>query len=131
MLTRHLLGWSPLLAREAVFRATEDPEAPVESTSETIWEELAWNVRTLAAFYDHHHWQPQIVERILTAEGNLTVLTPSQPFPIAFAPYILEQYTIVPTVQIRPMSSINILLDEYYGRAEWRDAVESLRAPNS
>ena len=129
LLTRHLLGWSPLLARETVFRTTEDPETPVESANEAIWEELAWNVRTLAALYDHHHWQPRLVERILTAEGNSTVSVSSQPSPIAFAPYILEQYAIVPTVQIRPMSSINVLLDEYYGRAEWRDAVESLRAP--
>jgi predicted ribosome quality control (RQC) complex YloA/Tae2 family protein len=129
LLTRHLLGWSPLLAREAVFRATEDPETPVESANEAIWEELAWNIRTLAALYDQHHWQPQLVERMVLAEGAATVSVSSQSSPIAFAPYILKQYARVPTVQICSMSSINVLLDEYYGRAEWRDAVESLRAP--
>jgi predicted ribosome quality control (RQC) complex YloA/Tae2 family protein len=126
LLTRHLLGWSPLLAREAVFRATEDAEILVERADEAIWEELAWNVRELAAFYDNHSWQPQLVERIAPKEGGSTVTCP---FPIAFATYMLEQYSGMPAVQVRLVSSINVLLDEYYGRTEWRDALESLRAP--
>jgi len=126
LLTRHLLGWSPLLAREAVFRATEDAEIPVERADEAIWEELAWNVRELATLYDNHRWQPQIVERIAPKAGESTV---TGPFPIAFATYMLEQYSGVPAVQVRSVSSINVLLDEYYGRTEWRDALESLRAP--
>jgi predicted ribosome quality control (RQC) complex YloA/Tae2 family protein len=127
LLTRHLLGWSPLLAREAVFRATEDTETLLECANETIWDELAWNVRELAALYDSHHWQPQLVERLVSEASNVSAH--AQKFPIAFAPYMLEQYTVVPAVQARPISSINVLLDEYYGRAEWRDALESLRAP--
>lgn len=127
LLTRNLLGWSPLLAREAVFRATENAETPVESANEAIWEELAWNVRALAALYDSHHWQPQLVERM--APGTSNISDPSQRFPIAFAPYMLELYTVVPAVQVKSASSVNVLLDEYYGRAEWRDALESLRAP--
>jgi len=129
LLTRHLLGWSPLPAREAVFRATEDAEIPVESVDEAVWEELAWNVHALAAVYDNRHWQPQLVERIASGEERSTVPGPSQVFPIAFAPYMLEQYTVMPAVQVSAVSSINVLLDEYYGRAEWRDALESLRAP--
>lgn len=126
LLTRHLLGWSPLLAREAVFRATEDAETSVEGANEAVWEELAWNVRELAALYDNHRWQPQLIERIAPRGGEATV---TASFPIAFAAYMLEQYSGVPAVQVRSRSSINILLDEYYGRAEWRDALESLRAP--
>ncbi len=127
LLTRHLLGWSPLLAREAVFRTTEDTETRLECANEAIWEELAWNVRALAALYDSHHWQPQLVERLVPEASNVS--ESSRVFPIAFAPYMLEQYTVVPAVRVRPVSSINILLDEYYGRVEWRDALESLRAP--
>jgi predicted ribosome quality control (RQC) complex YloA/Tae2 family protein len=127
LLTRHLLGWSPLLAREAVFRTTEDTETRLECANEAIWEELAWNVRALAALYDSHRWQPQLVERPVPEASNVS--EPSRVFPIAFAPYILEQYAVVPAVRVRPVSPINILLDEYYGRAEWRDALESLRAP--
>ncbi len=127
LLTRHLLGWSPLLAREAVFRTTEDVETLVEDANEAVWEELAWNVRALAALYDNHHWQPQLIERIASGESNIT--SSSQTFPIAFAVYTLEQYVVIPAVQVCSVSSINVLLDEYYGRAEWRDALESLRAP--
>lgn len=126
LLTKHLLGWSPLLAREAVFRTTEDAETPVENTDEAVWKELAWNVCELAVLYDNHHWQPQIVERIVPREERSTV---TGPFPIAFAAYLLEQYSGVPGIQVHQVSSINVLLDEYYGRAEWRDALESLRAP--
>jgi predicted ribosome quality control (RQC) complex YloA/Tae2 family protein len=127
LLTRHLLGWSPLLARETVFRATGDAETPIERASAAVWEELAQHVRVLAALYDNHHWQPQLVERIVPVASNTSAT--SQTLPIAFAPYTLEQYSIVPNVQISTVSSTNVLLDEYYGRAEWRDALESLRAP--
>ena len=49
--------------------------------------------------------------------------------PIAFAPYTLEQYAEQPGIHIRESSSINALIDEYYEGAEWRDAMESVRAP--
>ena len=127
LLTKHLLGWSPLLAREAVFRTTEDAETSVESADEAIWQELAWNVRALAVLYDNHHWQPQIIERI--APGDAEITDPSRAFPIAFAPYTLEQYIVVPAAQISSVTSINVLLDEYYGRTEWYDALEGLRVP--
>src|SRR5258708_2658230 len=63
LLTRNLLGFSPLLAREAVYRTTSDAESLLE-TSAAPWEELAWNVRELAALYDTHAWKPQLVERM-------------------------------------------------------------------
>jgi predicted ribosome quality control (RQC) complex YloA/Tae2 family protein len=120
LLTRHLLGFSPLIAREAVYRSTGNAETLVDNAEATVWEELAWNVRELAALYDNHHWLPQLVERI-EPEGQST--------PLAFAPYVLEQYAHVPGVRIRQSSSMNVLLDDYYARTEWRDAMESVRTP--
>jgi predicted ribosome quality control (RQC) complex YloA/Tae2 family protein len=35
----------------------------------------------------------------------------------------------MPGVRIRESASINVLIDEFYASAEWRDALESLRAP--
>ncbi len=122
LLTRNLLGFSPLLARETVYRTTGDAESSLD-VSESTWEELAWNTRELASLYDTHAWKPQLVEREDT-EG-----TSSSVIPIAFAPYVLEQYAELPGVRIRTSPSINVLIDEYYAGAEWRDAMESVRAP--
>ncbi len=129
LLTKHLLGCSPLLAREVVFRATEDSEALVEHADEGVWEELAWNMRELAVCYDTHHWQPQLVERVGAIDERHGALNARQKIPLAFAPYVLEQYTLVADLLIRQSPSMNVLLDDYYARAEWRDALESLRAP--
>ncbi len=35
----------------------------------------------------------------------------------------------VPDVRIRHSPSLNVLLDDYYARTEWRDAMEGVRAP--
>ncbi len=121
LLTRNLLGFSPLLAREAVYRTTNDTETPI-TQDKNVWEELAWNVRELAALYDNHSWKPQIVERLAQSAG-------SSPLFIAFAPYTLEQYAAMPDVRSRRSPSINAILDEYYAGAEWRDAMESVRTP--
>jgi predicted ribosome quality control (RQC) complex YloA/Tae2 family protein len=127
LLTRNLLGFSPVLAREAVYRTTGDAESLLE-TSAAPWEELAWNVRELAALYDTHAWKPQLVERLGGDAGQAQALA-SQAVPLAFAPYVLEQYAAMPGVRIRESASINMLIDEFYASAEWRDALESLRAP--
>jgi len=127
LLTRNLLGFSPVLAREAVYRTTGDAESLLE-TSAAPWEELAWNVRELAALYDTHAWKPQLVERLGGDAGQAQALA-SQAVPLAFAPYVLEQYAAMPGVRIRESASINVLIDEFYASAEWRDALESLRAP--
>ncbi|MBV9614818.1 MAG: NFACT family protein [Ktedonobacteraceae bacterium] len=126
LLTRHLMGFSPLLAREIVYRTTEDSETPLEKVDDAVWEELAWNIRDLTAAFDTHRWQPQLVERLhVESEKGKGVNTA----PIAFAPYVLEQYAHVPDVRIRQSPSINVLLDDYYARTEWRDAMEGVRAP--
>ena len=49
--------------------------------------------------------------------------------PLAFAPYILEQYAQVPGMRVRQSPSMNVLLDDFYARAEWRDAMDNLRTP--
>jgi predicted ribosome quality control (RQC) complex YloA/Tae2 family protein len=126
LLTRNLLGFSPLLAREAVYRAMGDAEFVINAGDDDL-EELAWNVRELAVLFDKHTWRPQLVERV----GDVGDMQPSfsQPVPIAFAPYVLEQYTDMPGLQIRESASINILIDEFFAGAEWRDAMESVRNP--
>jgi len=124
LLSRHLLGFSPLVAREVVYRTTGDAESPLESRVE-LWEELAWNVRDLSALYDNHAWQPQLAERVGAGAGQSS----NQAFPIAFAPYVLEQYADQPGFHVRAFSTINALLDDYFARAEWRDAMEHVRAP--
>lgn len=132
LLTKHLLGFSPLLAREIVHRSTEHAETPVEQgqQSEGLWEELAWNVRDLTSVYDSHTWHPQLIEAPRETKGNQEESVPStQVFPIAFASYILEQYAQVPGVRVRQSPSMNVILDDYFARAEWRDAMESVRTP--
>jgi len=125
LLTKHLLGFSPLMAREAVYRTTGDAESLIEGHGELL-EELAWNVRELAHLYDTRKWQPQLVERIIT--GNAFGGS-GQTIPIAYAPYVLEQYAELPDVRMRQSPSMNVLLDEYYARSEWRDAMEGVRTP--
>ena len=118
LLTGHLLGFSPLLAREAVYRTTGDTEVALPFED---WEELAWNVRDLASLYQTRAWRPHAAEQ---QEDNASTTRM-----LAFAPYFLAQYTEVNGVQVHSANSINNLIDEYYARAEWQDALESLRAP--
>jgi predicted ribosome quality control (RQC) complex YloA/Tae2 family protein len=128
VLTRHVLGFSPLLAREAVYRTTENTETLVELATESIWEELAWNIREIGKLYDQHQWHPQLVERRTRGEQG-AVADSSSAIPIAFAPYILEQYVQVPDVLVRESPSMNVLLDDFYARTEWHDAMEGVRSP--
>ena len=122
LLTRHLMGLSPLLAREVVYRTTENSETPLENVDDAVWEELAWNIRDLTSAFDTHRWQPQLVEQVDPEKGKGVV-------PIAFAPYVLEQYADVSDVRIRHSPSLNVLLDDYYARTEWRDAMEGVGSP--
>jgi predicted ribosome quality control (RQC) complex YloA/Tae2 family protein len=155
LLSRNLLGFSPLLAREVVYRATGDSESSPEQDDNT-WEELAWNVREMAALYHTHAWQPQLVEQVGEASSPERAQEPGEAAPstspgraqepgtspgrpqgyaptllryVAFAPYVLEQYAEMEGMEIIPLSSINTALDEFYAGTEWRDAMESLRAP--
>ncbi|GCE20501.1 Rqc2 family fibronectin-binding protein [Dictyobacter kobayashii] len=132
LLSHHVLGCSPLLAREAVFRTTEDAETPLAQVEQAVWEELAWNVRDLTATYENHRWQPQLIERRLSVDEQqnaFAIAGEERYVPLAFAAYVLEQYAARPDIRLRESPSINVLLDEYFARAEWRDAVDTLRAP--
>lgn len=129
LLTKHLLGFSPLIAREAVYRTTGNTETPLASTDTARWEELAWNVRELAALFDSHYWQPQLVERVAAGEHQPALTSSPQTVPLAFAPYVLEQYAETPGILVRQSPSINVLLDDFYARSEWRDAMEGVRNP--
>ncbi len=126
LLSRNLAGCSPLLAREFVYRATENAELLLEQTrgQEALWEELAWNIRDLSSLYDTHQWQPQLIERVgsqgPTRQANI---------PVAFAAYVLEQYTPIEQMRVRESPLMNVLLDDYFARAEWRDAMEGVRSP--
>ncbi|HEY0753474.1 MAG TPA: NFACT RNA binding domain-containing protein [Ktedonobacteraceae bacterium] len=122
LLTRNLLGCSPLVAREVVYRTLGNAEAPVDAAhSAEIWEELAWNTRELTKLYDTHQWRPQLLERVSASDAT--------PTPVAFAAYMLEQYSEQPDLRTRLSPSLNVLVDEYYAGAEWRDAMGNVRAP--
>jgi len=137
LLAAHLLGFSALLAREAVYRTTGHTETLLDqgTQDEATWEKLAQHVRTLAILYDTHAWQPQLVllpsthvEQAESAHNGHQVMAP--PFiPVAFAPYTLEQYAEIAGARFRQSPSINVLIDEYYAGTEWRDAMEGVRAP--
>src|SRR5205085_1961613 len=62
-LTRQLLGFSQLIAREAVYRTTGSIDSPLlpDALTPDTWDELAWNVRELASLLDTHAWRPQLV----------------------------------------------------------------------
>jgi predicted ribosome quality control (RQC) complex YloA/Tae2 family protein len=122
LLTRNLLGFSPLVAREVVYRTLGDSEAAVEDAqSAETWEELAWNIRDLSSLYDNHQWHPRLIERFPTPGTAST--------PVAFATYVLEQYAEQPGLRVRQSPSLNVLVDDYYAGAEWRDAMGNVRAP--
>lgn len=122
LLTRNLLGFSPLVARETVYRTLGETEAPVEAVqSAETWEELAWNIRDLSSLYETRRWHPQLVERVPSSGSAYA--------PVAFAAYVLEQYAEQPGLRVRQSPSLNVLVDEYYAGAEWRDAMGNVRAP--
>jgi predicted ribosome quality control (RQC) complex YloA/Tae2 family protein len=129
LLTRNLLGCSPLLAREAVYRTTEDSEIALKEASDEVWEELAWNMRELAALYDSHQWHPQLIERKTSYSHQAASDAAQKDVPVVAAPYVLEQYASQSDVSVRESPSINVLLDEYFARTEWSDALEGIRGP--
>ncbi len=126
LLMRQTLGMSALLAKEIVYRTTEDAETIVAQSNEDVWEELAWNTRDLTALYDTHAWQPRLLERTKQSDDPTA---PPQKLLIAFAVYMLEQYVLETGIHVHTSPSINVILDDYYAQAEWFDAMEGVRGP--
>lgn len=132
LLSQHVAGCSPLFAREVVFRTTEDAEALVTQADQSVWEELAWHLNDLATLYEQQRWQPRLLERRLTADEvqNTLVAGGTERYvPQAFAAYMLEQYASREDIRVQESPSINVVLDEYFARAEWRDALDDARGP--
>ncbi|HEY7124831.1 MAG TPA: NFACT RNA binding domain-containing protein [Ktedonobacterales bacterium] len=111
MLAGQVLGFSPLLAREAVNRAVGDAEALVQA--ELPWERIAEQVRGLASLYDTRQWQPVLLEQ------------PNEGTPRGFAVYEVRHR---PDLISRPMERINEVLDCYFRGVEWRDALTGTKA---
>ncbi len=111
LLAAQVLGFSPLLAREAVYRAVGDAEALVQA--ELPWERIAEQVRGLASLYDTRQWQPILLEQ------------PSDGTPRGFAVYEVRHR---PDLISRPMERINEALDRYFRGMEWRDALTGAKA---
>ncbi len=126
LLSKHLLGMSALVGKEIVYRTTENVDTPVMGSNQALWEELAWNARDLTGLYESKKWQPQMLQRIANSDDPDVA---SQKLLIAFSVYALEQHAQIPDVRIRTSPSINVILDDYYARAEWFDAMEGVRAP--
>lgn len=111
LLTEQVMGFSPLLAREVVYRAMGEAEAPIQA--DAPWEQMAGQIRALASLIETRAWQPVLVERSETGT------------PAAFAVYELRQYA---GWRSRSFDSVNDLLDVYFRGAEWRDALQSAKA---
>jgi predicted ribosome quality control (RQC) complex YloA/Tae2 family protein len=111
VLTEQVMGFSPLLAREVIYRALGESEARVQPG--IPWERVAEEALALAALIETRHWQPTLVEK------------PDTHVPAAFAVYELRQYAGWPR---RSFERVNDLLDTYYRGAEWRDALQGAKA---
>ncbi len=111
ILTEQVMGFSPLLAREAVYRALGESEA--SARPDTPWERVAEQARALASLGETCQWQPTLVEQ------------PETHLPAAFAVYELRQYAGWPS---RSFVRVNDLLDSYYRGAEWCDALQGAKA---
>jgi predicted ribosome quality control (RQC) complex YloA/Tae2 family protein len=111
VLIEQVMGFSPLVAREAVFRALGQSEAL--SQPDTPWERVAKALRVLGSLAETRRWQPTLIEK------------PETHLPAAFAVYELQQYAGWPG---RSFESANALLDFYFRGAEWRDALQGAKA---
>jgi predicted ribosome quality control (RQC) complex YloA/Tae2 family protein len=111
VLMDQVMGFSPLLAREVVFRALGEREALVQP--DVPWERVAEQARAIASLMETRQWLPTLVEH------------PDTRLPAAFAVYDLQQYVGWPR---RAFERVNDLLDAYYRGAEWRDAMQGTKA---
>lgn len=122
LLAAHVLGFSQELGREAAARALGAPEAPL--AADLPWDDLAREVRALAALPDTRAWRPTLVLAARTTASAATVEAAETGDVEAYAVYEPVQYQ---HAVLRAMPGISAMLAAYYRRAEWRDAVEGAK----
>ncbi len=109
VLTGHLLGFSPLLAREVVFRASGDiKESAKQADAEALYDAL----HTMMQPLKRREWQPGIVQN---DEG-------------------VSAYSVYPVTHLdgwQAVESINAALLAYYGAPVGEDAYNNAKKPVS
>jgi predicted ribosome quality control (RQC) complex YloA/Tae2 family protein len=111
VLAGQVVGFSPLLAREAVYGAMGEAEALAQA--DAPWERIAEQGRGLASLYDTRQWQPTLLEQ------------PGTGVPAGFAVYEVRHR---PDLLSRPVEQVNALLDQYFHGVEWRAALTGAKA---
>ncbi len=116
LLAGHVAGWNRELAREMEVRALGHIDVPL--TLDLPWDELAAQVRTLAALPQTHAWRPTLVRDAETPESAASP-------PIAFAVFAPQQRH---ADRLIPMPSANALLATYFEGSEWRATIEGAKS---
>ncbi len=104
-LTQKVLGFSPLMAREAIFRATGAADAIAADTSARALHEV---IETLFMPLWERDWQPCVAVESETGEV------------VAYAPYPLTHLD-----NVQPVESISRAVEMYYGAPVGADAYEA------
>jgi predicted ribosome quality control (RQC) complex YloA/Tae2 family protein len=107
VLTDHLLGFSPQIAKEVVFRATGEINTKAADTSART---LFNVIQDLLGAFKAHDWQPGVV-----IEGGVT--SAFAVYPITF----MEGW--------RPAASVSAALEQYYGPLVGEDAYDAAKKP--
>lgn len=108
-LVKHLLGFSPLLAREVAFRATGAVDTPAHALSSA--QALQEEIETIIMPLWERDWQPCIAED----EGGAA---------LAFAPYRLTHLE-----RVKPVDSVSEAVETYFGAPVGTDAYRSAKRP--
>ncbi|MBN1286731.1 MAG: NFACT family protein [Anaerolineae bacterium] len=109
MLVKHLAGFSPLLAREVVFRTAQDIDTPAGAIPSV--EDLQAEIETVIMPLWERDWQPCIAE---DEYGGA----------LAFAPYRLTHLD-----RVRPAASISAAVEAFYGAPVGADAYNAAKKP--
>ncbi|WP_168121959.1 NFACT RNA binding domain-containing protein [Paenibacillus sp. HB172176] len=102
-------GFSPLLAKEIVYRAVQSSKADMEleEQPEALWEAF----RSLNQLFEEHHYEPVLVENGETGKASFSV----------------TQLTHIPGETIR-YESVSDLLEAFFGDKAERDTVKQRAA---
>jgi len=107
VLTRHVLGFSPLVAKEVVFRATGEPNAKAADTSPRA---LLSAIESVFGALARGEWQPGIV----TDDGAVTA-------------YAVYKLTHLPGWQ--PCRDVSEALERFYGPLTGEGAYDAAKRP--